>query len=205
MVTGENSQSVMTTSPRRSVALVRGATSAERAKETMWELVGQPLMRWTFHNWYGVRRAMLRLFGATVHPTARIRPTARISHPARLTIGAHSTIGDYAVIFCLGPVEIGDHCTISQYAHLCAAGHDYTRRDMPLIAQPIRIEDDVWIAADVFVCPGVTIGARTVVGARSTVPRSLPPDSICAGDKARRLSDRVLQGVNPSQRSEATA
>ncbi|MFG0274652.1 MAG: colanic acid biosynthesis acetyltransferase WcaF [Phycisphaerales bacterium] len=184
------------TDPARSVALVRGATRAERAKETLWELVGQPLMRITFHNWYLARRALLRLFGATVHPTARIRPTARISHPARLSIGAHSTIGDHAVIFCLGPVDIGAHCTVSQYAHLCAAGYDYTQRDMPLIARPIHIEDDVWIAADVFVGPGVTIGARTVVGARSTVFHSLPPDSVCAGDNAKRLGERVLRGVN---------
>lgn len=187
---------VSRTDPARSVALVRGATRAERAKETLWEIIGQPLMRWTFHNWYPVRRAMLRLFGAAVHPTARIRPTARISHPARLSIGAHSTIGDHAVIFCLGPVDIGDHCTVSQYAHLCAAGHDYRQRDMPLIARPIRLEDDVWIAADVFVGPGVTIGSRTVVGARSTVSHSLPPDSVCAGDNAKRIGERVLRGVN---------
>jgi putative colanic acid biosynthesis acetyltransferase WcaF len=193
------------TNPARSVAMVRGATRLERAKETLWELLGQPMMRWTFHNWYPVRRAMLRLFGATVHPTARIRPTARISHPARLAIGAHSTVGDYAVIFCLGRVEIGDHCTVSQYAHLCAAGHDYTRRDMPLIAKPIRIGDDVWIAADVFVGPGVTIGDRTVVGARSTVAHDLPPDSVCAGDNAQRKGERVLRGVNRQSVAEAGA
>lgn len=183
------------TDPTRSVALVRGATRTERAKETLWELLGQPMMRWTFHNWYAVRRVMLRLFGAEVHPTARIRPTARISHPARLSIGAHSTVGDHAVIFCLGRVDIGDHCTVSQYAHICAAGHDYTRRDMRLIAEDIRIDDDVWIAADVFVGPGVTIGARTVVGARSTVAHDLPPDSVCAGDNARRIGARTLRGV----------
>ena len=85
-----------------------------------------------------------------------------------------------------GPVRI------SQYVHLCAAGYDYTKREMPLVMDPIVIGDDVWLAADVFVGSGVTIGNDTVVGARSTVFHSLPPRSICAGDNATRRAERVV-------------
>lgn len=192
------------TDPARAVAMVQGATRRERIIEGLWLRLGQPMMRMTFHNWYGLRRVLLRLFGARVHPTARIRPSARISHPWNLTIGAHSAIGDHAILFCLGPVSIGKRCTISQYSHLCAAGHDHTRREMPLIMKPICIEDDVWIAADVFVGPGVVVGTDTVVGARSTVLRSLPPRTICTGDNAKPIGKRIIRwppaaaGVAPS-------
>ncbi len=179
--------------------MVRGQTPRQRFAETLWELFGQPLFRLTFHNWYRIRASLLRLFGARVHPTARIRPSVRITHPWQLTIGAHTAIGDHAILFCLGPITIGSRCTISQYAHLCAGGHDYTRKDMPLITDPIVVEDDVWISADVFVGPGVTVGTDTVVGARSTVMHSLPPRSICAGDQARRLRDRVILYPSPAR------
>lgn len=180
------------TDPRESVQRVQGATARERMLEALWHIAGQPLMRVTFHNWYGLRRWLLRLFGAEVHRTARIRPSAKISYPWRLKVGAHTAIGDHAILFCLGPITIGARCTISQYAHLCAGSHDYTSRTMPLVTRPIVIEDDAWIAADVFVGPGVVVGRDSVVGARSTVLHSLPPGMICSGDNAKPIRERVV-------------
>jgi putative colanic acid biosynthesis acetyltransferase WcaF len=185
------------TDPAASVALVQGGTSRERMLETLWDLLGQPLMRITFHNWYGLRRRLLNLFGAQVDPTARIRPSARISYPWRLKVGARTAVGDHSILFCLGPVTIGDRCTISQYAHLCAGSYDYTKREMTLVTKPIVIENDAWIAADVFVGPGVTIGRNCVVGARSTVLHSLPPGMICAGDNAKPLRPRDVRRARP--------
>jgi putative colanic acid biosynthesis acetyltransferase WcaF len=134
----------------------------------------------------------LRRFGATIHPTARIRPSVEIEIPWHLTIGANSSVGDYAVLYCLAPVILGDRVTVSQYAHLCAGTHDHTRRSMPLVPRPIALEDDVWIATDVFVGPGVRVGAGTVVGARSSVFGNLPPWKVCVGTPARPVRDRVL-------------
>lgn len=57
-------------------------------------------------------------------------------------------------------------------------------------AAPIVIEDDVWIGAGATVLKGVTIGARTIVGAGSVVTRSLPPDSIAAGNPCRVIRKR---------------
>ena len=79
---------------------------------------------------------------------------------------------------------------VSQYAHLCAGTHDHTRPDLPLIKSPITLEDDVWIAADAFVGPGVTVGQGTVVGARASVFKDLPPWKICIGNPAHPISDR---------------
>ncbi len=177
--------------------MVHGGSRRERLLETLWDLCGQPLMRLTFHNWYGLRRRLLNLFGATIHPTARIRPSARISYPWRLKVGAHTAVGDNAILFCLGPVTIGDRATISQYAHVCSGSHDYTSRAMTLVTKPIVIEDDVWIAADVFVGPGVRIGKDSVVGARSTVLHSLPPGMICGGDNAKAIRPREIRWPPP--------
>lgn len=189
----EQLRSSTQTSPAAAIDRVEGANAGERWREHLWRTIGRTLMRMTFHNWYGVRRHLLRLFGARIHPTARIRPSVHISYPWRLTVGAHSAIGDRAILFCLGPITIGERCTISQYAHLCSGSHDYSSRSMTLVTKPILIEDDAWIAADVFVGPGVTVGKDCVVGARSTVFHSLPAGMICAGDNARPLSVREIR------------
>ncbi len=180
------------TNPSGRLKLEDGATQASRMAERLWRLVGRPVFRISFHNWYRFRVMWLRLFGAEVAASARIRPTAVISFPWRLKVGEQTAIGDDAILFCLGHIEIGSRCTVSQYAHLCAGGYDYADAEMPLIADPIEIGDDCWIAADVFVGPGVKIGSDSVVGARSTVFHDLPGRSICAGENARRLAERVV-------------
>ncbi len=168
-------------------------------RHLLWRYCGSPIFAITFHNWYGLRRWMLRVFGADIHPTVRVRPTARISHPWNLRMARYAAIGDHAIIYSHGKVSLGERASVSQYAHLCAAGHDYTQRSMPLIADEIQIEDDVWIAADVFVGPGVTIGRDTVVGARSTVLHNLPERSVTAGDNAKRIGERVITWPPPGQ------
>jgi putative colanic acid biosynthesis acetyltransferase WcaF len=163
---------------------------SEGMRARVWNALGRHAFRLSFHNWYGFRRCLLRLFGAAVDPTARVRPSVRIDCPWRLAIGWESAIGDGAVLCCSARVAIGRRCTVSQYAYLCTGTDDYTRRAGPRLAAPITLEDDVWVATDVFVGPGVRIGQGAVVGARSTVFRSLPSGTVCAGDDAAPVGPR---------------
>lgn len=64
---------------------------------------------------------------------------------------------------------------------------------MPLISAPITIGDRVWITADVFVAPGVTIGDGAVILARSTVVDDVPAWTIMAGNPAEIQGPRELR------------
>jgi putative colanic acid biosynthesis acetyltransferase WcaF len=179
------------------VEQIRGRTRGERLRETVWEYLAQPLMFRTLEGWYGLRRGMLRLFGARIHPTARTARTVRFHHPWNLSMEEESIVSGRAVLFCLGPIRIGRRCRVSQFAHLCAGSHNYTRPDMALIRDPIVLEDDVWIAADAFIGPGVTIGHDTIIGARATVLHSRPPGQVCIGDSARPVHPRAAPPSAP--------
>jgi putative colanic acid biosynthesis acetyltransferase WcaF len=85
---------------------------------------------------------------------------------------------------------LGRHATVSQYSYLCTASHDHNDVSMPLVTAPIRIEDEAWVAADVFVGPGVTIRHGAVVGARSTITADVAAWSVVAGSPPRQLSAR---------------
>jgi putative colanic acid biosynthesis acetyltransferase WcaF len=61
---------------------------------------------------------------------------------------------------------------------------------MPLIVAPIMIEPYAWVAADVFVGPGVTVGEGAVVGARSTLIQDVAPWTVVAGSPATPRSVR---------------
>ena len=64
-------------------------------------------------------------------------------------------------------------------------------------ARPIRIEDDCWLAANVVVCGGVTIGAGSVIGACSVVTRDVPPRSLAVGNPCR-----VIRTLTDADRME---
>jgi len=167
-------------------------TTREKFARLIWMIVWTVLFRPSFHNWYRWRSFLLRCFGARIGKGVFIRPTCWVEIPWNLEIGDHCAIGDNAILYSLGKITIGSLVAISQYAHLCAGTHDYTRRSFALLRLPIRIGDGVWIAADAFVGPGVVIGERSVVGARATVMKDVPTDVVVAGNPARVIKPRVF-------------
>jgi putative colanic acid biosynthesis acetyltransferase WcaF len=88
-------------------------------------------------------------------------------------------------------VSIGDRTRISQYSHICAGTHEYQRPDMRIEPRPITIGNDVWIAADAFVGPGVRIGDGAMLAARSSAFHDLPEGMICVGEPARPIKRRA--------------
>lgn len=167
-------------------------TTHEYIRRYLWRLVWLLLVRPSPPRAYGWRRFWLRCFGAKLAPTCRTRPNTRVFHPWLLTMGEHASLADDVNVYNLGPITIGDHTTISQGVHLCAGTHDYTRPDLPLLRPPINIGAGVWICADAFIGPGVTIGDNTVVGARAVVTRDLPPNIVAAGNPARVIKPREM-------------
>lgn len=165
-------------------------TTREKIGRALWMLLGRPAFRLTFHNWYGARRAILRLFGARVGSGARIRPSVNIEIPWNVEFGAGCVVGDHAILYSLGRITIGARAIISQYAHLCAGTHEFTKPAFRLLRPPIEIGEDAWIAADAFVGPGVTVGPRAVLGARASAFKNLDAGMIYTGNPARALRPR---------------
>ena len=84
----------------------------EKVGRALWMLIGKTIFRFTFHNWYGIRRQILRIFGAKVGSDVSIRPSVNIEVPWMVHIEEGATIGDHAIIYSLGPVHIGARAVI---------------------------------------------------------------------------------------------
>lgn len=174
------------------VGAARGApnwTAREKLGRFIWAFA-YPLFRFSPRPLWAWRRALLRLFGATIGRSSHIYPSVRIIIPWNITLGAESAIGDRVVLYALGRIKIGARVTVSQYAHLCAGTHDWRQPSMPLLKLPIEVEDDAWICADAFVGPGVKISRGAIIGARSVVMKDVPSETTVVGNPARPI-DRV--------------
>lgn len=156
----------------------------------IWWLVQSTLFRWSPQFAYGWRTWLLRLFGANIGKGVVIRPTATFTYPWKISIGDHSWIGDDVCLYSLGKIVIGKNVVVSQKSYLCTGSHDIDKIAFDIYAKPIRIEDEAWVAADVFVAPGVTIGRGSVVGARSSVFQDLPEGMLCLGNPAKAVKPR---------------
>ena len=177
-------------------------SKGEKAARVLWGL-GLVIFALSPRPFHRFRALLLRAFGARVGNRVHIYPSARIQFPWLLEVGDESAIGERVQIYNLGPCRIGSRATISQGSHLCGGTHDDRDRTMPLKRCSIEIGDDVWICADAFVGPGVSVGPGSVVGARAAAVRDVDPWTVVAGNPARKIRDRILRHESPSsQRRE---
>ncbi|WP_454837039.1 WcaF family extracellular polysaccharide biosynthesis acetyltransferase [Pseudomonas veronii] len=162
----------------------------------LWWLVQSTLFQWSPQFAYGFRRWLLRSFGAKVGHLAIIRPSVVITYPWKISIGNYAWVGDDVVLYSLGEIEICDNAVVSQRSYLCTGDHDYTQADFPIRSRKITIGKQAWVAADVFVAPGVSIGDGAVIGARSSVFADMPAGMLCVGYPCKAVKERVTYKSN---------
>ena len=152
------------------------------------------LFRFSPRTFFAFRRYILLIFGAKIGRGTRIYPSVKIFAPWNLEIGAKTAIGENVIIYNLGKIQIGDHVTISQRAHLCAGTHDYLNLDkyniMPLIKSKISISDGVWLCTESFIGPNIRIGKNSIIAARAVVVKDVEENQIMAGNPAKFIKDR---------------
>lgn len=156
-----------------------------RAVRALWLVTWTVLAAWTpapLHRW---RIFLLRLFGARVDWSAHVYGSALIWFPGNLSMDAHSCLGPRCNCYCMAPVALGRGAVVSQGAFLCSASHDIDDPYFQLIVKPITVGDGAWIAAEAFVGPGVTVGARAVVGAKAVLCRDAEPSGVYVGNPAK--------------------
>jgi putative colanic acid biosynthesis acetyltransferase WcaF len=139
-----------------------------------------------------LRILILRAWGARIGKNCLICSGVKIWEPWNLEMGDNAWIGADAKIYNLSKIRLGPNSVVSQYSHLCTASHDYLNPTFPLFSEPITIGASAWLAAHVFVGPGITIGEGAVVGACSVVLKDMDSWTVCAGNPCRPIKNRVI-------------
>ncbi|MBF0282122.1 MAG: colanic acid biosynthesis acetyltransferase WcaF [Zetaproteobacteria bacterium] len=157
----------------------------------LWWIIQSTLFGCSPQFMYGWRNLLLRAFGSKVGNNVKVRPTVRITFPWKVKLGDYCRVGDEVVLYSLGTIKVGSHSVISQRSYLCAGSHDYTDETFQLYTKPVTIGEQVWVAADVFVGPGVKLGDGCVIGARSSVFNDMPEGMVCYGYPAKPIKRRL--------------
>ncbi len=124
-----------------------------------------------------------------------------------ISLGSRSGIGVNADIH--GTVTIGDDVMMGPHCTILSRNHEFEDTSTPMNQQgfahdePIVIEDDVWIGANVTITSGVRIGRGSVIAAGAVVSRDIPPYSIAGGVPAKVIRKRG-QRTDPSTPATAS-
>lgn len=135
----------------------------------------------------------------------------RIQGPIAFHYGKHTKIGrNFFGNFNLtiqddGEVTIGDRCNFGPNVTIVTPIHPMVPEERNALlgpdgkpkrlcyAKPVHIGSDVWLGANVVVCPGVTIGYGCVIGAGAVVTRDIPPRTFAAGNPCRVIREITEQ------------
>lgn len=107
-----------------------------------------------------------------------------------VTIGDHTLVGISNVI--IGPVRLGKNIIIAQNVVISGLNHNYEDISLPIAKQNVNtaeivIEDDCWIAANVVITAGVTIGKHSVIAGGAVVTKNVAPYTVVAGNPAKTI------------------
>jgi len=126
--------------------------------------------------------------GCSCHYTVEIKYPKNINIGNATRIGPNSTLGGY------GGIIIGDNVVVSKNVLIESAGLDFKNKETPYShkAQPIVIENNVWIGANSIILGGVTIGEGSIIGAGAVVAKSIDSNSIIVQAPCRKLENSIL-------------
>lgn len=166
-----------------------------KLKRALWQFLLNPLFYILPGPANKVRIGLLKLMGAKIGHTCLIEPRVRVLMPWNLELGDCVVLGRDVEIYNYALVKINDMSVISQRCYLCTGTHDYTHPYMPLIWKPITVGSECWVAAEVFLAPGVEIGNGAVIGARSVVTKNMPEWMVCAGNPCKPIKARLIKSI----------
>jgi maltose O-acetyltransferase len=111
---------------------------------------------------------------------------------ARLVVGPEGLLNGCHVS-AKREVILGRRVWVGMGSRIFDADQHDLDSEHPEVREPVRVGDCVWIASDVTLLRGVSIGEHSVIGARSLVTDDVPPHTLAFGQPARargRVGDR---------------
>ena len=145
------------------------------------------LNRLTYNDADEVRALFSELIGKKVDDSFLLIPPFYTTGGPDISVGRNVFVNQNCTFYDLGGLDIADDVMIGPNVSIITSGHPiepFQRRAF-VVAKPIVIAKNVWIAAGAMIIGGVTVGENSVVAAASVVTRDVPPNTLVGGNPAR--------------------
>ncbi len=145
------------------------------------------LNRLTYNDAGEIRALFSELIGRKVDDSFLLIPPFYTTGGSDIRVGRNVFVNQNCTFYDLGGLDIADDVMIGPNVSIITSGHpiEPSQRRAFVVAKPIVIERNVWIAAGATIIGGVTVGENSVVAAGSVVTKDVPPNTLVGGNPAR--------------------
>lgn len=139
-----------------------------------------------YHTQEEIVEIFSKLTGKDVDKSFRLFPPFYTDCGKNISIGKNVFINSGCKFQDQGAITIGDNCLIGHNVIITTLNHvEEPSKRQWLIPKPVKIENNVWIGANVTIVPSVSIGANSIIGAGSVVVKDIPPNSVAVGNPCK--------------------
>lgn len=125
-----------------------------------------------------------------------------VNDGARVIIGNNSRLHGVC-INAYEKIEIGENCLIAANCQIIDSNrhelcfeNPQNRLKNSSNTNPVKIEDNVWVGANVLILPGVKIGEGSVIAAGSVVTKCIPPYTLAGGNPAKVIKTHMVKNTD---------
>lgn len=168
--------------PRRTPESAAMSANVKRAMT-----ITATLNRLTYNDADEVRAVFSDLIGKKVDDSFILIPPFYTACGVDISVGRNVFVNQNCTFYDLGGLDIADDVMIGPNVSIITTGHplEPSQRRAAVIAKPIVIEKNVWIAANATIIGGVTVGENSVVAAGAVITKDVPPNTLVGGNPAR--------------------
>jgi acetyltransferase-like isoleucine patch superfamily enzyme len=151
------------------------------------------LNRLTFDHAEEIRAVFSDLIGHKVDASFALIPPFYTTGGEGIRVGRNVFINQNCTMYDLGGIDIADDVMIGPNVSIITSSHplEPSQRRAFVIAKPVVIGRNVWLAAGATILGGVTVGENSVVAAGAVVTRNVPRDSLVGGNPAKLIRSIV--------------
>lgn len=140
-----------------------------------------------------LRKWFLPLFFKHCGTNLQVRPRVHFESIEEIAIGNGVSFNYNSFINGFGGLVIGDNCLFGPGLTIITSNHLFKGslnvRSLGHSKMAVSIGNNVWVAANVTILPGIVIGDNVVIGAGSVVTKSIPSNKVVVGNPARILKE----------------
>ncbi len=142
-----------------------------------------------------IRYCLLYNLADYIGNNVSIHPGVYIFNPKKLKIGDNVSIHPMCYIEAYGGIVIGNDVSIAHSVTIMSVSHGFSDlktniKDQELIAQPITINNDIWIGAKATILGNVIVESGSIIGASALVNKNVEDNTIVAGVPAKVIKKR---------------
>lgn len=130
------------------------------------------------------------MFGMEIGKDSTIFLHCKFSSPWNIKLGDNVAISQYSYLDGRGGLFIGNNVNIGRSVSVFTGTHEYNKPGFDYVTHKVHIHDNVWIASNALLLPGVQLNEGCVIAAGAVVTKNIDAYTVVGGNPAKKIKER---------------